>query len=317
MDTLSAYLHNKAISLLPDYTVLPKHISEGDTQLNNQSTNDQPTIESPANIPINSSSYIRGSINLQEKISSVLPEPSLTTQYLPTPSKTVTESQHSLETNDVPPPYGAFSTQLFNYPLKVDVKPDTVSTVSAQQPPVSTIPQQSSATRPSTPSDDYMTLLSDLTNMSLETKSSILLDDALENGVTRSVGDSRVQPTKLRHKRHRKLSDSTRSSRVTSTTGYGSPLPVSQLALYQHPGSMYIPQGPYSRNLVTVGYPTQYGLLHTPQDIVTEADRIMALMHAIKDRLATGSGPQQALEAHYYELRQMYLDLLEQVFLTK
>lgn len=315
MDALSAYLHNKAVSLLPDYTNPHENADGGDARLGSRPNNDPPGIESPANIPISSSSYIRGSVNLQDKISSVLPEPSLTTQYLPTPSKTVVESQRSIETNDVPPSYGAFSAQLFSYPLKVDAKTEGALSLPTQQPPIPPIPQQSSATRPSTPSDDYMTLLSDLTNVSLETKSSILLDDAFDNGVTRSVGDSRVHPAKLRHKRQRQPSESARTTRVPSALAYGPSLPISQLALYQHPGSMYIPQGPYNRNLVRTGHPSQAALFTAPQDIVTEADRIMALMHAIKDRLATGAGPQQVLEAHYHELRQMYLDLLEQVLL--
>lgn len=314
MDTLSAYLHNKAVFLLPDYTPCSQNTSKGDAKLGNQPDDEQPCLESPANIPVNSSSYIRGSVNLPDKISSVLPEPSLTTQYLPTPSKTVTESQQSLETNDVPPSYGNFSTQLFNYPLKVSTVTESQSDVPVRQPTTS-IPQPSSATQVSTPSDDYMTLLSDLTNVSLETKSSILLDDTFDNRITRSVGDSRVQATRHRHKGSQKPPESRRATRVVPATEYGSSLPVSQLALYQHPGSMHMGQRPYSGYLGTAGRPSQVALFHASQDVVAEADRIMTLMHAIKDRLASGAGPQQALELHYYELRQMYLDLLEQVLL--
>lgn len=78
---------------------------------------------------------------------------------------------------------------------------------------------------------------------------------------------------------------------------------------------MHMGQRPYSGYLGTAGRPSQVALFHASQDVVAEADRIMTLMHAIKDRLASGAGPQQALELHYYELRQMYLDLLEQVLL--
>ncbi|EFO63821.1 Hypothetical protein GLP15_1994 [Giardia lamblia P15] len=315
MDTLSAYLHNKAVFLLPDYAQCSQNTSKGDAKLGNQPNDEQPCLESPVNIPVNSSSYIRGSVNLPDKISSVLPEPSLTTQYLPTPSKTVTESQQSLETNDVPPPYGNFSAQLLNYPLKVSTITESPSSIPARQPPAPPIPQPSSGTRASTPSDDYMTLLSDLTNVSLETKSSILLDDAFDNGITRSVGDSRVQPAMHRRKKSRLPLESRRTARVMSATEYGSSLPVSQLALYQHPGSVHMGQRPYNGYLGTAGRSSQVALFHAPQDVVTEADRIMTLMHAIKDRLASGAGPQQALEFHYYELRQMYLDLLEQVLL--
>ena len=315
MDALSAYLHNKAVSLLPDYTQPSQNVGEADARLGSRPNNEQPGLENSANMPVNSSSYIRGSVNLQEKISSVLPEPSLTTQYLPTPSKTVIESQQGLEGSDAPPLYKNFSTQLFNYPLKVNTAAESSSGLPARQLSVSQNPQPAAATRPSTPSDDYMTLLSDLTNVSLETKSSILLDDAFDNGVTRSVGDSRVRPAKSRHKRSSQLLESTRAQRSTPAAGHGPSLPVSQLALYQHPGSAYMTQGPYNRHLVRVGQPSA-ALLHAPQDVVTEADRIMTLMHAIKDRLASGAGPQQALESHYYELRQMYLDLLEQTFLV-
>ncbi|TNJ26788.1 hypothetical protein GMRT_10143 [Giardia muris] len=127
---------------------------------------------------------------------------------------------------------------------------------------------------PTSSTDDYTSVLQDMSVLSMDTQSGIAPEHLYASA---GVGTSLVD---------------------TATKGTGARTYILPLESFEHPY-----QHPHLQPTNPISFNTQAQ--------VSEADRIARLLEALRVRLVSGVGPRDVLERHYVQLRRLYLDILE------